>query len=194
MDFIRNNMNLYGLGVLICLFTGIRIGELCALRWENIDLKKRVLHVEKTLQRIKADSESRTKTILVITAPKSQASIRSIPIIKELWEILKKQVAPGTYVLSGKPDKPVEPAVMRKHFRKLLRDCGVRNLNFHTTRHTFATRCIEKGIDVKTVSDLLGHSDVSITLARYVHTSMAHKAKSMSVLSDLFSVSNSGLK
>ena len=72
--------------------------------------------------------------------------------------------------------------------------CGVRELNFHTTRHTFATRCIERGMDVKTVSELLGHSDVSITLARYVHTSMAHKAKSMSVFSDLFSVSNSGQK
>ena len=192
VGFVLSNMDLYGIGVLIVLFTGIRIGELCALKWEDLDFEKKELHVKRTTQRVRTGAESGKKTILVITAPKSQASHRTIPIIRELEESLKGRTVPGAYVLSGMPDKPVEPEAMRRHFKKLLQDCGVRNANFHTTRHTFATRCIENGMDAKTLSELLGHSDVSITLARYVHTSMEHKADQMRVLSGLFGVRNFG--
>ena len=178
----------YGMGVLLCLFTGIRLGELCALKWEDLDLEGSRLSITKTLQRISTGNASGSRTALVVDSTKTASSTRVIPIMEELAVFLRKRVIPGAFFLSGDLTKPADPRVMEKHFKKLLKQCGVEDADFHATRRTFATRCVEKGVDAKTLSELLGHSDISTTLRYYVHPSMAHKKASVELLTDLFAV------
>ena len=178
----------YGKGVLLSLFTGLRLGELCALRWEDVNLEKKKLYVKRTVQRIKVEDDSGKKTALVVDRPKSASSIRTIPILEDLAEALKQEIKPGCYIISGLERDPADPRTMEKHFKRFLKICGVEDADFHTTRRTFATRCVEKGMDVKTLSELLGHSDISTTLRYYVHPSMSHKEESIKLLTDLFTV------
>ena len=182
----------YCIGILLSLFTGIRLGELCALRWDDVNLEGGVLHISRTLQRIKAGSAPGCGTKIVETPPKSISSHRSIPLVGKLREVLLGQEKPGAYILSGDDSHPVEPRRMDRHFKKILRACGIKETNFHTLRHTFGTRCIEAGMDPKTVSELLGHGNVSITLDWYVHPSMEHKAENIELLSDLLTVKDCG--
>lgn len=176
-------------GILICLFTGLRIGEICALRWEDFSEKDQTIHVHRTLQRIQTKDDSERKTKIVITSPKSICSHRTIPIPDTLLEILVqyKHIERG-FVLTNSSTTFVEPRTMQYNFKKALKACGIENANFHTTRHTFATRCIELGFDVKTLSEILGHATVNITMNRYVHPTMDLKRENMDKLSTLFSV------
>ena len=105
-----------------------------------------------------------------------------------LMELLEEYHHPGTFLLTGEDSRYVEPRTMQNRFKKMLAACGIQYANFHTTRHTFATRCIELGFDVKTLSEILGHADVAITMNRYVHPSMALKAAHMERLSELIAV------
>ena len=175
------NTDLPKLGVLLCLYTGMRIGEVCALRWENFDLSEGLLSIRETLQRIQdVDVGSSRKTKIVITEPKSKNSIRVIPLPASLIQIARQfQAVPKAYLLTGLVDKYMEPRSLQYNFKKYIEESGLSDVNYHALRHTFATRCIELGFDVKTLSEILGHTNVNITLNRYVHSSMDTKRANM---------------
>lgn len=174
----------YKLGVFICLFTGIRIGELCALKWKNISFTDKTLKVEQTMQRLQYESDySEQKTRIIITEPKSYAAVRIIPLPDFLINLMKPFAAnPNAYILSGECKVYVEPRTMQNRFKTYLSKGKIDDANFHSLRHTFATRCIEVGFDIKTLSEILGHSNVKITLDKYVHSSLALKRNQMDKL------------
>ena len=170
--------SLKSLGILICLNTGLRIGEVCALRWENIDFESKKIHIEKTIERIYSKEEN--KTIVIIDTPKSITSVRTIPINSKLYNILKQirgKSKKTDFVLTGSSEHYVEPRNYQYHFKEILKRSKVKKYKFHTLRHTFATNCIEAGMDIKSLSEILGHADVSITLNIYVHSSDKAKRK-----------------
>ena len=170
--------SLKSLGILICLNTGLRIGEVCALRWENIDFESKKIHIEKTIERIYSKEEN--KTIVIIDTPKSITSVRTIPINSKLYNILKQirgKSKKTDFVLTGSSEHYVEPRNYQYHFKEILKRIKVKKYKFHTLRHTFATNCIEAGMDIKSLSEILGHADVSITLNIYVHSSDKAKRK-----------------
>ena len=175
----------YKFGVLLSLYTGIRIGELCALQWEDIDTELSILKVHKTMQRIQETSKgSPTKTKVIITEPKSKCSIRDIPLPPFLIEYaMRFKSNAKAYVLSGTPDKYVEPRTMQNRFKKYVAAAGIDAANYHSLRHTFATRCVEIGFEIKTLSEILGHANVNITLNKYVHSSLQLKRDNMAKLS-----------
>lgn len=166
------------LGILICLNTGLRIGEICALKWKNVDLDNRVLYVKATLERIYDEKLKKTKIIL--DKPKTKASIREIPISKKLYIILKplkKLYNDEDFLLTGRKDKYIEPRNYQYVYKNILKNSKVKNHKFHCLRHSFASECIEVGMDIKALSEILGHSNVNITLNRYVHPSYQLKRK-----------------
>ncbi len=192
--YLFENIDLKNLGIILALYTGIRIGELCALQWKSIDTEKEILTISETLQRISnTDNTSNNKTKIIITSPKSLTSFRSIPIPHCLIDILKPFVnEPEVFLLSGNCN-PIEPRTMQNRFSKVISECNIKQANFHSLRHTFATRCVELGFDAKTLSEILGHSSVNITLNRYVHSSFDRKQESMNLLSaDISGYSPSG--
>lgn len=177
------------IGILVCLFTGLRVGEICALRWEDVSFSDQTIHIHHTLQRIQNQSDNGSKTKIVVTTPKSSCSIRTIPIPDELSEVLAthKKSSVG-YLLTNDEDKYVEPRTMQNKFKKALKMSGIESANFHAIRHTFATRCIELGFDVKSLSEILGHANVNITMNRYVHPTFELKKENMKKLSCLLPV------
>ena len=179
--YIHNNPDNTSLGIAISLYTGLRIGELCALKWEDIDLKKRVLSVRKTIQRVQTP-DNICKTSLIITEPKSEKSKRDIPIPKGLFAMLKKQQALNTYYVLTGNERPIEPRTMQYRFTKVLKNVDLPSVHFHSLRHLFATRAVALGFDIKTLSELLGHSSVELTLNRYVHSSFERKRSCMELM------------
>ena len=170
--------SLKSLGILICLNTGLRIGEVCALRWENVDFESRKIHIEKTIERIYSKEEN--KTIVIIDTPKSITSVRTIPINSKLYNILKQirgKSKKTDFVLTGSSEHYVEPRNYQYYLKEILKRSKVKKYKFHTLRHTFATNFIEAGMDIKSLSEILGHADVSITLNIYVHSSDKAKRK-----------------
>ena len=180
-NYINDNRNNSTLGVAMSLYTGMRIGEICALRWENIDMEKRILTVRHTIQRIQS-FEGDSKTKVIIAEPKSQSSRHEIPIPDCIMPMLKELKGKNSaFVLTG-TEKPIEPRTMQYSFKRILENAGVGYYNFHVCRHCFASGAVELGFDVKTLSEILGHSSVQITLDRYIHTSMEHKRNCMNLL------------
>lgn len=175
--------DLYKMAVLLCLFTGLRLGELCALKWTDIDFENKLLMISRTVQRLYTD-DSRTKTALMEMTPKSEYSRREIPLSNAALGLLIKFKNDKNYVFGS--DKPVEPRTMQYHFKKILQEAELPNKNFHILRHTFSTNCIEGGADVKSLSEMLGHSDVQTTLNRYVHPAMNVKRKHLDSLSGFY--------
>ena len=170
--------SLKSLGIILCLNTGLRVGEICALKWENIDLDEKNLYVKKTLQRV-YDSKSK-KSNIIIDKPKTESSVRCIPINKKLYEILKSirsNYNDDDFFLTGDSDKFIEPRNYQYAFKDILTKSKVKVVKFHTLRHTFSTNCIDVGMDIKTLSEILGHSSVEITLNKYVHSSRKMKRK-----------------
>lgn len=184
--YLSENPTCSNVGILLSLMTGLRVGELCALKWADIDLENRVISVNKTMQRIKSlDGEKATK--IVIDTPKSKNSVREIPIPEPLFELLKIiKSDEKNYFLTGK-ELYTEPRTMQYRFRAVLKKIGLPFVNFHALRHTFATNCAALGFDAKTLSELLGHSSVGVTLNCYVHSSMERKRECMRILSRQFS-------
>ncbi len=177
-------------GILLSLYTGIRIGEICALKWKSVIISDGILCVRETMQRIRNNDQSTGhKTKIVVTKPKSIKSVRDIPLPSFTCNIAKQfQRDPECYVLSGEKEAYIEPRVLQNRFKKTLLDSGINYTNFHTLRHTFATRCIEAGFEIKTLSEILGHSSVTITLDLYVHSSPDLKKDNMRKMVDyLFS-------
>lgn len=183
------NMNLNTFGVFFCLYTGLRIGELCALQWENIDIKNKKIKVKKTITRIKNfDDSNKKKTLVILDEPKSLSSIREIPIpdfIISKLRIFSKDVDPKYFLITGS-EKMMETRTYFNCYKKVLKSIHLENYNFHALRHTFATRCIENGCDPKTLSEILGHSNVKITLDRYVHPNYENKVKMMNQLKPMY--------
>lgn len=179
--FLMKETDYHKLGIILCLFTGIRIGEICALKWKDIDFQNNEVVINKTVQRIRnTDNKSGFKTSLIIDTPKSVSSSRIIPLPKFIIDLLKKYRTQG-YLLTGN-EKYIEPRAYQYKFKKYLIEANIEAINFHALRHTFATRAIEKGFDANTLSEILGHSSVKTTLEKYVHTSMEQKRKQMEKL------------
>ena len=177
MEYVLNNINNKSIGILISLLLGIRIGELCALKWEDIDFKKKILHVNKTLQRIYIKDIDKNLSKVIVSLPKTNSSNRDIPINKELLDILKTlKTNKEDYILTGN-NKNTEPRVYRSYFNTVLKKNSIKRIKFHSLRHTFATNCISLGIDYKTISELLGHSNINTTLNLYVHPRLSQKKK-----------------
>ena len=178
-SYLLHNQNKTNIAVLLCLFTGLRVGELCGLKWEDIDFDNAVLYVKRTVQRVNKYGKSE----VVIGSPKSKTSVRTVPIPAFVLDILRNyRSCVDFYIITGKSN-PTEPRTMQNRFKAILKICGIRNVNFHLLRHTYATVCIEKGFDPKTLSELLGHADAAITLNRYCHPSMQIKKDYVSRLS-----------
>ena len=177
-------MDLCKFGVMLSLYTGIRIGELCALQWVNLCLDSSTLKVRKTLQRIQdLSTGAETRTKVIITDPKSQCSVRNIPMPAFMVELAGRfEAEPMAYVLSGAESRYIEPRIMQERFKQYVAEAGIADANFHATRHTFATRCVEVGFDIKSLSEILGHANVNITLNRYVHSSFELECSNMSKL------------
>lgn len=187
-EFLMENMDFAGFGIMLCLYTGIRLGELCALKWADISFKDRTLHVHGTMTRIPMKENNRKKTRVLVTSPKSDSSVRYIPIPDKVFRLAKEMAGPeDTYLLTGMADEFIEPRTMENHFRRAVKKSGIVGANFHALRHTFATRCIEMGFDAKSLSEILGHASVRITMDRYVHPTMETKQKHMDRLSSLIS-------
>lgn len=173
-----SEVNTTKIGVLLSYYAGLRIGEVCGLKWSDIDLEKSILTIRRTVQRISANGGTR----LYIGSPKSSSSARSIPLPEFLVEILRQyRTADSAYVLSG-TEKMIEPRTMQYRFKSFLKKADLPSINYHSLRHMFATNCIKLGFDVKTLSEILGHSSVEVTLNRYIHSSLERKAACMSLL------------
>lgn len=188
-EYILKKPEACSIGILVCMFTGLRIGEICALRWEDISFSDQSIYIHHTLQRIQMHRGHGAKTEVVVTTPKSSCSIRKIPLPDEILEILvlNKKASSG-YVLTNDEYKFIEPRTMQNKFKKILKAVGIENANSHALRHTFATRCVELGFDVKSLSEILGHATVNITMNRYVHPTYEMKKKNMQKLSGLLAV------
>lgn len=184
--YILDNINYKSLGVLIGIFTGMRIGEICALKWEDIDLDNKLINVNKTVQRIYNPLDEFEKSKIIITPCKTENSKRSVPIAEDLYKMLKTlRKNDHDYVLTG-TCKLIEPRTFRKFYTKMMNDCGVTPIKFHSLRHTFASINIENGTDVKTISEILGHNDIAITLQTYTHSSNKAKAKAIDKFNQMF--------
>ena len=185
-NYVLENINSRNIGLLISLYSGIRIGELCALRWEDVDFKKNCLTINKTIQRVYIKDKDKNISKVIITTPKTKNANREIPINKDFLEILKKVKSDKKhYILTGN-EKYIEPRTYRRYFNKILDELRIKHFNFHSLRHTFATNCISLGVDYKTVSELLGHANVNITLNLYVHPRYSQKKKCIDLVCKVF--------
>ena len=181
-NYLKNNLTLENFGVILTKETGIRIGELCALKLDDLDLEKGTLNINKTIQRVKnLDKDATTKTKIIITAPKSKKSTRIIPLpdsIVVMAKNLYKNYGSDTYILTG-TTKYIEPRILQKKFKQLMDDLEIKDITVHSLRHFFATKAVENGFDVKSLSEILGHASVRFTLEKYVRSSFELKRKHM---------------
>lgn len=185
-NYVLENLTSRNIGLLISLYSGLRIGELCALQWNDIDFKKNILSVNKTIQRVYIKDKDNNISKVIITTPKTKNANREIPINKKFLELLKKLKTKGDdYIITGS-GKYLEPRTYRKYFNKVLKQVKIKQFNFHSLRHTFATNCISLGVDYKTVSELLGHANVNITLNLYVHPRLSQKKKCIDMICKVF--------
>ncbi len=181
MQHVQANFTFRNLGVYMCLCSGMRIGEICALKWDDLDIENSLIKVRRTIQRIYTIEDGIRKTELILDSPKTKNSIREIPMNKDLLNLIKpiKKVANSSFFVLTNDAKPTEPRTYRTYYRNLMNDLGLPRLKFHGLRHSFATRCIESKCDYKTVSVLLGHSNISTTLNLYVHPNLEQKKRAI---------------
>jgi integrase len=180
VKYLIDNPSYSNMGILLTLMTGLRIGEVAALKFEDLDFEKHCINISRTLSRVYMIDEvtgKRLGTKMIEGNPKSRSSRRSVPLYGPVEKWLKnasKIVKPEYYVTTGKAS-PCEPRTYRNHFKKVLKELGLENIKFHGLRHTFATRLITSNVDFKTVSEILGHSDISMTLNIYSHPDETQK-------------------
>ncbi len=188
VQYLLHDMDECKFGVLLTLLTGMRIGEVCALRWENVSLDEKIVTVKSTMQRLRdLDGNRTSKTKIVISEPKSDHSMRVIPLTDYAAKLCKMQWCHNTaaFLLTGETERYIEPRLMQYHLESYVKDCGLAGVHFHTLRHTFATRCVEVDFEIKSLSEILGHSSPRITLERYVHSSMELKRDNMNKLASI---------
>lgn len=187
LSWLYSHLTPCNLGILLCLHTGIRLGELCALKWKDVSKENQSITVYQTMQRIQRLEEKRTEVI--VQPPKSASSVRIIPVTEKMAVLLSNnRREDDAYLLTGESGRFLEPRTLQRRFKKVLKESGLEDINFHALRHTFATRGIEVGFDPKTLSSVLGHATVSMTLNRYVHPTMEQKQRNMNLLSELLAV------
>ena len=182
--FCINHPSPLNVGILLALNTGLRLGEICALRWSDLDFANRTLKINRTVQRVNMGG----KTALTVGEPKTERSKRTVTVPADMMKLLTamyERSAKHGYIFGARPDCPLEPRTCQRHFKSVLKSCGLEDRNFHVTRHTFATRCVEKGGDVRTLSELLGHANIQTTLRLYVHPSEEHKRQLVEQISFL---------
>ena len=171
------------LGIIISLYTGIRLGELLALTWDDIDFDKKLMTIKKTSYSTKIEG----KYVIVVDKPKTKKSNRIIPLPDKLINllILHKNNSKSDYLISTRNNTIVEVRSYQRTFDSILFKCHIKHYNYHCLRHTFATRALELGMDIKTLSEILGHTNVSITLNRYAHSLLDYKIQEMNKVSSL---------
>lgn len=174
--YLRRDTDSYKLGILVCLLPGIRLGEICALETKDVQMENKRILIRHTVQRIRI-SGGKNKTALCITPPKTRHSQREIPICTTLEGLLEEHMTGSKYLVNG--EKLMEPRTYQYMFERFLQEISLERKNFHALRHTFATNCIDSGMDPKCLSEILGHSDVNTTLNKYVHPTLAMKQKQM---------------
>lgn len=184
-DSLKNGAMDYLLG----LYTGLRLGELCALQWKDIDFESRVLYVEHTIKRVLCE-DGTAKTMLVIDAPKTEQSRREIPLPAFLvWKLKEKMQKTGAsqngFVFPSRDGGFTDPRTMQARFKSKLKQLKIRDAHFHTLRHTFATRCLEKHVGLETLSEFLGHSNPQITVKYYSHCTRENKLESINRLTPI---------
>jgi len=177
INYLKDNPSFQNLALLICFCTGMRIGEICGLRFEDIDLEQKCIHIRRQVQRIYDHEKCRSKKIISTT--KTQAGNRDVPVSKDLYAILKhyKKIAKESYYVASGLEKSTEPRTFRNYYKDLILNKIKLNrcITFHVARHSFASRMIEMGVDVKTTSKILGHTDVGTTMNLYVHPTAENK-------------------
>ena len=182
--YISTHRDPAAIGVLVTLYAGLRIGEVCALSWEDIDLEGGIFHIRHTIARVRdSNPGSPASTKLILDAPKTASSVRDVPIASALLPYLtrsKKERRAG--FLTSATGSYLSPRTYEYRFHRLLERCGIPQVNYHVLRHTFATRCVEAGMDVKSLSEILGHANVGVTLNTYVHSSMERKRQQLEQL------------
>ena len=186
IDYILKNISSKSVGILLGIYTGMRIGEICALQWKDINFEEQIINVNKTIQRIYNPLDELEPSKIVITPGKTKNSIRQIPITNDIVQILKTIKNEDSFYILSNSKKPIEPRTYRKFYNKFMKETGVEPIKFHALRHTFASINIENGADVKTISDILGHSDIAITLKTYTHTSQKAKEKAIQKFNNMF--------
>ena len=179
LTHIKDHFTCRNLGIYICLSAGLRIGEVCALQWQDLDMEDEVIRIRKTLGRVYQPDGTSQRSHLVLGKPKTVNAIREVPMSREMIRLVRPltRVANPEYFLLSNDEKPLEPKTYRNYYKRFMTDLGVADLKFHGLRHSFATRCIESGCDYKTVSVLLGHANVGTTLNLYVHPNLDQKKK-----------------
>lgn len=184
VQYLLENMDPCKFGILLALLTGMRIGEVCALRWEQVSLKEKTIRITSTMQRLRdTEADGAAKTKILIGSPKSDTSLRTIPLTDQAVRLCREMnpESPTAFILTGSDDY-MEPRTLQYRLSKYVRQCGLEGVHFHTLRHTFATRCVEVGFEIKSLSEILGHSTTTITLDRYVHSSIELKRSNMDKL------------
>ncbi len=177
--YLADNPTPRNLGLLICICCGLRNGEICALRWSDIDFDNKVIYIRRTVFRLNDSSGKDSKSRLVIGNPKTPDSRRYVPVTGSLIKLLQgvhKDQDGKAFIVSG-TSKPADPQTFRNNFKKVLGKLGLKKHKVHSLRHTFATRCVESRCDIKTLSSILGHSNISTTLNLYVHPGLEQKRK-----------------
>lgn len=180
-DYLRADFSLRGLGVLISMHSGLRIGEVVGLQWADLDFSTGVIHVRKTVQRLRDPDSEGSRYFISVGSPKTASSLRDVPMSDEILRLarpLARRWPAEFFVISGSSD-PLEPRAYRDWFGRVLKRLGIVGCRFHTLRHSFATRCIECGCDYKTVSSILGHASISTTMDLYVHPGYAQKKRAI---------------
>ncbi len=184
-EYLLGKNDIFSVGVLLCRGTGIRIGELCGLKWGDLDFSSNTFKIRRTISRIAnpEHSDGQPKTVLYVRPPKSATSAREIPIPQYLADILRAMRKDGEFYLLTGSTVCTEPRNVQKRFKTILRHCKMQDCNFHAMRHGFATACLEQGIDCKTVSSILGHASTRTTMDFYAHTSLRQKENCINMIS-----------
>ena len=176
--YLNAHRNPITLGITLALTMGLRVGEVCGLRWEDIDFKKRTLTVRRTVQRVAVHDGDR-KTAVIVSPPKTRNSAREIPIPAGIFVLLKTMRNANEHYILSDSAKPAEPRKMQYRFARILKLLHLPSVHFHSLRHAMATNAIGLGFDVKTLSEILRHSRIELTMQLYVHSDMDRKRRCM---------------
>lgn len=181
--YLRKHEDLTALGIYLAMFSGLRIGEICALQWQDFDQEENILHITKTIQRYtNHDHNVKRKTVVRITSPKTENAVREIPLPDFLLaKMCVFRSESDDFILTG-TKHPMEPRCMTFRFQAILKKAGVPSVKFHSLRHTFATNCLQQNFDIKTLSEILGHSKMETTMRIYLHSSLERKRACMAMV------------
>ncbi|WP_339099593.1 hypothetical protein IGL98_001467 [Enterococcus sp. DIV0840] len=166
--------------IILALYSGLRIGEISGLKWSDVDFENNTICVSRTIFRVNSQTNEGNKTEVLIGNPKTYQSYRVVPLAENLKQYLltKKAISCSNHVISCK-NKMTEPRVIRYRFKKVVEEAGIRNIHFHSLRHTFATRCLENRVDISSLSKLLGHNSAKMTLDTYADSLFESRRKAM---------------